>query len=89
MKDTERCRSEVKLLSQLNQEEQESLLEMQNNFRQEFMKEWPNTLFEGLLPYKKIQFINGEHMRKFVRSPDNSLLRDNLYVAVFFMRAGK
>lgn len=52
------------------------------------MKEWPSTLLDSLLPYKKIQLINGVEMAKFVTSGIN-LVNEKVYCGVFFIKAGK
>jgi hypothetical protein len=53
MRESGKCRSDVKHLSQLTPEENARLLRMQKSYKKEFLKEWPRTLIDGILPFKK------------------------------------
>ena len=61
---------------------------MQNSFRSEFNKEWPRTIMDSLLPYKKFHIINGFEMAKYVKSGED-LLQKNVYCGIFMAQAGK
>ena len=57
-------------------------------FRSEFNKEWPRTIMDSLLPYKKFHIINGFEMAKYVKSGED-LLQKNVYCGIFMAKAGK
>lgn len=61
---------------------------MKRQFRSEFIKEWPRTLLDSILPYKKAQLINGQQMAQFV-SQGGDLFEKDVYCGVFMIKAGR
>ena len=88
MHDSQRCRKDLTSIDQFNEAELVKLERMKYSFKQEFLKEWPRNLLDGILPFKKCQIINGHEMTKFVKSGANLMLTP-VYCGVFLARAGR
>ncbi len=53
------------------------------------LAEWPRTLLDALVPYKKPQLVNGKELINAIENKIVDLIQQPVYCGVFFMKAGR
>lgn len=53
------------------------------------LSEWPRTLLDGLVPFKKPQLLNGKELANAIETKMIDLTHQPVYCGVFFMKAGR
>ena len=89
LKKAQKCRDECVTEADLNQEELKFLNRVKRDFRREYTREWPQVLMDAMLPYKRPQFINGEHLRQLIKTGEIDVLDEDVFVCFAFIRAGR
>ena len=57
--------------------------------KESILSEWPKTLLEGLVPYKKPQLINAKELVTAISQNLIDITVEPVYCGVFFMKAGR
>jgi len=82
-------RQTVVTVADLNEKELKKINKRRVEHKTSLLAEWPRTLLDALVPYKKPQLVNGKELASAIESKAIDLIQQPVYCGVFFMKAGR
>lgn len=73
----------------MNEKELKKLKKRRLEHKTSLLAEWPRTLLNALVPYKKPQLVNGKELTNAIENKKVDLIEQPVYCGVFFMKAGR